>query len=286
MKMRELSRYELYTYVRDLIDNYEEGRVLIANFLGDLLDDFRMVLDVHTIILKDIENYFLYDSPLTNSLSKENIIDIFGENYRNLNTNSLINEDEYTNALGNFAKANDEYYTFNKLIKFLNDITDRFFENVGFYKIFPYDLEEDKYKILNNKVAEHRVFLSYAFKDRLYAFCLFIYMYFNSIFLYVDFLFCGELNDGVDIKNNLYNQLSLSSQLLFLRSVNSELNIRGSANIRGWCSWELGTFYTLKNINKDSKFYINLYGPKGKGEKNRQLDGVKPLFNIIKGVLV
>lgn len=44
--------------------------------------------------------------------------------------------------------------------------------------------------------------------------------------MYVDFLFCGKLNDGIDIKNNLYNQLSLSSQLLFLRSVNSELNIR------------------------------------------------------------
>ena len=283
--MRELSRYELYTYVRDLIDNDEEGRILIANFLGDLLDDFRMVLDVNIIILKDIETYFLYDSQLTNSLSKENIIDIFGENYRNLNTNSLINEDDYTNALGDFAKANDEYYIFNKLINFLNKITDRFIKQVGFYKIFPYDLEEDKYKILNNKVAEHRVFLSYAFKDHLYAFCLFIYMYFNGIFLYVDFLFCGELNDGVDIKNNLYNQLSLSSQLLFLRSVNSELNIRGSANIRGWCSWELGTFYTYKSTNKDSKFYLNLYEPKGKRKKNRQLDGIKPLVDVDKGKL-
>lgn len=82
------------------------------------------------------------------------------------------------------------------------------------------------------------------------------------------------------------NHNKIRKRINEISSVNIELNIRGSANIRGWCSWELGTFYTLKNINKDSKFYINLYGPKGKDEKNRQLDGVKPLFNIIKGVLV
>lgn len=284
--MRELSRYELYTYVKKLIDNNGQGKFLISNFLGDLLNDFRMVLDVHITILKDIENYFLYDSQPSDSVDKKVIIDNFGKNYIDLDSNPLIFDENYREILRSFEEARDGYYTFNKLINFLNEITDKYFEETGFYEIFPYDLEVDKKKILNNKVAKHRFFLSYAFVDRLYAFCLFLYMYYKGIFLYVDFLFCGELDDGSDIKKNLHKQLSLSNQLLFLRSVNSELSIRGNANIRGWCSWELGTFYTLNSINKDSKFYINLYGPKGKSKKNRQLDGIKPLYNIIKGVLV
>lgn len=63
---------------------------------------------------------------------------------------------------------------FNKLINYLNRIADRFFKQVRSYKVIPYDLEEDKYEILNNKVSDHRVFLSYAFKDYLYAF---VYLY-------------------------------------------------------------------------------------------------------------
>lgn len=265
--MRELSRYELYSFVKGLIDN-DDGKVFISNFLGDLVDDFRMILDVNIIVLKDIENHLLYDSQPNNSLKKEVIIDNFVRNYKTIDDNSIISETNYSEILGSFERASDAYYMFNKLINYLNRIKDRFFKQVGFYKIIPYDLKENKHKILNNKLADHRVFLSYAFKDPLYTFCLFIYMYFNGIFLYVDFLFCGELSDGVDIKNNLYTQLSLSSQLLFLRSVNSELSIRRNANIRGWCYWELGAFYTIKSINKDSKFYINLYSKKGKKIKN------------------
>ena len=68
--------------------------------------------------------------------------------------------------------------------------------------------------------------------------------------------------------------------------MNCELSIRGNANIRGWCSWELGTFYTINSINKDSKFYINLYSKKDKKIKNKQLDRIKLLSNIIGSVLV
>lgn len=284
--MRELSRYELYTYVRGLIDNNRQEEILISNFLGGLVGDFKMVLDVNIRILKNIENYFLYESQPNDLVDKDLIINNFRENYRDLNNNSLISETDYIEILGSLAEASDGYYAFNKLINFLIEITDRFLEKSGFYEIFPYDLERDEYNILNGRVAKHRVFLSYAFKDRLYAFCLFIYMYFKGIFLYVDFLFCGKLNSGVDIKKNLHNQLSLSNQLLFLRSINSELSIRGNANIRGWCSWELGTFYTNKSMNKDAKFYINLYSKKGKKINNKQLDGIRPLTNIVGGVLV
>lgn len=63
-----------------------------------------MVLDDHTIILKDIENYFLYESEPKKSVDKDLIISIFRENYRDLNNDSLIYEMNYREILGLLRK--------------------------------------------------------------------------------------------------------------------------------------------------------------------------------------
>lgn len=107
----------------------------------------------------------------------------------------------------------------------------------------------------------------------------------KDIFLYVDWIFSPNFKNGVDIKNNLSKHLSESRQLLFLRTVNSEFSIRGSGNIRGWCSWELGTFYTLNKMQSDDKYYIELYKSKNNKQNNKQLDGIKPLKTIFPGRL-
>ena len=108
----------------------------------------------------------------------------------------------------------------------------------------------------------------------------------KGIFLYVDWIFSPNFKNGVDIKNNLSKHLSESRQLLFLRTVNSEFSIRGSGNIRGWCSWELGTFYTLNKMQSDDKYYIELYKGRNNQQNNKQLDGIKPLKDIFSGRLV
>jgi len=148
---------------------------------------------------------------------------------------------------------------------------------------------ENKFRFNNNeenglKTPINRVFLSHAFDDHLYTFSLFLFMLKNQVFLYVDWLFCKPLNNGIEIKKNLENELALASQLLFLRTVNSEFSIKGSGNIRGWCSWELGSFYT-KSKTKNSKFYIELYSRKDTKLNNKQLDGISPLREINMGIL-
>ena len=44
----------------------------------------------------------------------------------------------------------------------------------------------------------------------------------HGIFLYVDWMWTSQLKDGKLIKNNLSKHLMESSQLLFLRTINSE----------------------------------------------------------------
>ena len=65
-----------------------------------------------------------------------------------------------------------------------------------------------------------------------------------------------------------------------MRTVNSEFSIRGSGNIRGGCSGELGTFYTLNKMQSNDKYYIELYKNKNNQQNNKQLDGIKPLKDI------
>lgn len=49
--------------------------------------------------------------------------------------------------------------------------------------------------------------------------------------------------DGRIVKNMLQTRLEESSQLLFLRTLNSELDIQGKQMQRPWCAWKLGNFY-------------------------------------------
>ena len=137
----------------------------------------------------------------------------------------------------------------------------------------------------DNGESKNQVFLSHAFDDKLYTLSLFIFMYERDIFLYVDWMFTRPFGNGENIKINLSNELSKSLQLLFLRTINSEFNIRGSGNIRGWCSWELGNFYIQNKGNRGEKYYIELYKNKTKQKRNRQLDGIKPLNKVEDGKL-
>ena len=81
-------------------------------------------------------------------------------------------------------------------------------------------------------------FLSYAFDDRAYAFFLFIHFMENGGFLFVDFLFNDELNNGGEIKRALDPWIRKSIQFLFLRSIKSDNRF-----VRQWCSWEIGRSY-------------------------------------------
>ena len=177
------------------------------------------------------------------------------------------------------GRNKDIYYLFNSIINVLNEINNKVLDSLKIQSnYFSRDSE------ILGKRFRNRVFLSHAFDDRLYTFSLFVFMLEKDIFLYIDWIFSPEFDNGEQIKDNLSERIFDSNQLLFLRTVNSELSIRGSGNIRGWCSWELGTFYSIKN--KYDKFYIELYKSKTIQKRNKQLDGIKPLKGISSGRLV
>ena len=284
--MDGIDRVSLYQSVQSIVDENKDYLYdfIVEQFEGSFWIDLSKLLKLNIAILAGIEDKFLINSHNI----KTDDFDFNKIYVENLNRFKLENDfikeknlsklESFTETIG---KSKDEYYAFNSLIKLLSDINNSIINqshtNGGY--------------IHNSRLSMadfdgNKVFLSHAFDDKLYTLSLFIFMLKKGIFLYVDWIFSPNFKNGVDIKNNLSKHLSESRQLLFLRTVNSEFSIRGSGNIRGWCSWELGTFYTLNKMQSDDKYYIELYKSKNNQQNNKQLDGIKPLKAIFSGRLV
>ena len=288
--MNGISRIELFSEIINLLDTEQQGGKWIKDIVGEMfLDDYKYLLKINIGILMDIESNYLVQSDYEQEIfTKEKLLTVYMDNVNLLER--ALRENHFKKLNLDYRKiqeSKDEVYAFNALLKILNDINNRVINGSEFnlYKYYA----ENKFRFNNNeenglKTPINRVFLSHAFDDHLYTFSLFLFMLKNQVFLYVDWLFCKPLNNGIEIKKNLENELALASQLLFLRTVNSEFSIKGSGNIRGWCSWELGSFYT-KSKTKNSKFYIELYSRKDTKLNNKQLDGISPLREINMGIL-
>lgn len=288
--MNGISRIELFSEIINLLDTEQQGGKWIKDIVGEMfLDDYKYLLKINIGILMDIESNYLVQSDYEQEIfTKEKLLTVYKDNVNLLERDLRENHFKKLNLdYRKIQESKDEVYAFNALLKILNDINNRVINGSEFnlYKYYA----ENKFRFNNNeenglKTPINRVFLSHAFDDHLYTFSLFLFMLKNQVFLYVDWLFCKPLNNGIEIKKNLENELALASQLLFLRTVNSEFSIKGSGNIRGWCSWELGSFYT-KSKTKNSKFYIELYSRKDTKLNNKQLDGISPLREINMGIL-
>ena len=288
--MNGISRIELFSEIINLLDTEQQGGKWIKDIVGEMfLDDYKYLLKINIGILMDIESNYLVQSDYEQEIfTKEKLLTVYMDNVNLLERDLRENHFKKLNLdYRKIQESKDEVYAFNALLKILNDINNRVINGSEFnlYKYYA----ENKFRFNNNeenglKTPINRVFLSHAFDDHLYTFSLFLFMLKNQVFLYVDWLFCKPLNNGIEIKKNLENELALASQLLFLRTVNSEFSIKGSGNIRGWCSWELGSFYT-KSKTKNSKFYIELYSRKDTKLNKKQLDGISPLREINMGIL-
>lgn len=278
--MKELSRVNLYMEVQNILESQNDDRYdfIFRYFNSGFRDDLLKLLNLNISILRGIEDKFLISSDNI-QFSKVELENIYIDNIRVLNIDSFL-EHKWSEKLKLFSNiihsSKNEFYAFNSLIKMLTEIGNYIINHHG----------NNNGRVFGGRIegeGRNQVFLSHAFDDKLYSLVLFIFMYRHNIFLYVDWMFSPEFRNGKEIKKNLFKEIQYSGQLLFLRTVNSELAIRGSANIRGWCSWELGTFYSLKG--KDDKFYIELYKSGEKMMRNKQLDGIKPLRRILRGRL-
>ena len=89
------------------------------------------------------------------------------------------------------------------------------------------------------------------------------------------------------LKHNLITAINNSVQLLFLRTLNSELGLQGgSRQIREWCAWEIGTFDYKSNNTSSEGFYIDRYRQNRQVKSRSQLlQDYQPLRAIKNGRL-
>ena len=133
----------------------------------------------------------------------------------------------------------------------------------------------------------NQVFLSHAFMDKLYTLGLFLYFFEQNVYLYVDWMHQPKNSKTKKLKGNLIQEINNSVQLLFLRTLNSELALQGGKRqIREWCAWEIGTFdYKTNGLDK-SRFYINRFRQNKQSKSRSQLiQDFQPLRGIQNGSL-
>ena len=134
-------------------------------------------------------------------------------------------------------------------------------------------------KLISENKGKIKTFLSYAFSDKGLSLALYLYFEIKNGFLFVDWMWNGQIKDGKKLKNLLDEELESSKQLLFLRTTASELEIKGNHTIRQWCSWEIGNYYTKF---QEKKYMLAFYNPT---TKNLFLDSFKIFNDVNEGII-
>lgn len=120
-------------------------------------------------------------------------------------------------------------------------------------------------------INQNFTFLSCAFRDKLMSFLVFLEAKSKNIILFVDWMYSYDYSSKTEeLKNNLSYFLKEVDNLLFLRSINSELNTyvttyglfaQNKKMVRQWCSWEIGHFYNnpLYSDSSCKKYQYDLH---------------------------
>ncbi len=267
--MEQLSRVQLY---QNLIQK-------------DMQSNIRTAFEVNIIILSDVEELFL-TLDQTMELIMSDYTELISQIRRNVEriqisdrygTDSLLTQKLISNILkivSRYENKDVDITTnarniFNKLIRELAEYNNKMIDEIARFT-------EQKQR---NNMSQ--VFLSHAYDDKAYSLALFDYFYERGIYLYVGWMHNELIEDGCQLKEILQKRLDESNQLLFLRTINSELDIRGRHMLRPWCAWELGNFYH-KN-HGDEKYLINLYSVDC--YRNIQVHGLKLFTDVVGGLL-
>lgn len=187
-----------------------------------------------------------------------------------------------------------EYYSFmTEVAEFLIDELniDERFEYIKEKKI--YDIKDNKPKIDRVEHGKYKkiCFLSHAYEDRAYCYGLYLIFKDTDTLLYVDWMHSEkaiEKDDFIELKKKLSNVLLNSDYFLFLRTISSELHVRGNHQIRQWCSWEIGNFYGI-NTNKYCISTVeenSLISSKVKEKSNISSNMLLADFNICQSIVL
>lgn len=240
-------------------------------------DVLHKMMNINLAILAEIEQMFLsQDSPNIEKADKDPFIVNFLKNNIQTIENTYQGDKQVERLCKKLSKLAKEYE--NKDAK----------ENQNARLLFNKIINElgafNEKQVLVDELPTHyiskpenmpQIFLSHAYDDRLFALALFHYFYNQNIYLFVDWMHNGEIKDGRTLKSILEDELRNSEQLLFLRTLNSELDIQGKHMLRSWCAWELGNFH----YRSQEKYLINLYSVDK--YENRQLHGLMLYTGIV-----
>lgn len=275
--MEELSREKLFLFV-----------INKDNIGIQIPEELLTVLNINLVFLSNLESLFISDSQ-KNLNSTRGLLDIMQENFlrtrEEVNISSALTGKNIYDLNRTVDKLEQllEYEgksanVFNKILKLLINWSDSVIND------YISDLKV-QFKNLVQEIPEknmNKVFLSYAYEDHLYTLSLFLFFYSKGIYLYIDWMHNDLIDSGVSLKDNLFREMNTCKQLLFLQSINMELNLSGNLGIKPWCAWEIGNFYR-KELGKE-KYYISIYD-KNKKNKNIILEGIEKLSSLNNGVL-
>lgn len=289
ISMNELDSSDVYDIkeVLDITANIiaREEHAIIESYNFDAKEDINIAL-YHTI---DLLSYHLDTSDediLVRFLKKTyKFIEPINKKRQGL-INNQIDDDIYSKAQRlpyielTVGKAFLTYYKIVSLI--VEDIN----EMPGWKEISEY--YKQKYEINNPvHIRENKplTFLSYAFKDNIYALFLFDLFENNGGFLYVDSLFGTDFGkDGSKIKNALSPWIDNASQILFLHSIHSDKVRKG---LSSWCSWELGEAYKANNNNQQKGFFKVVVAGIRQEDTHPIIDHqFKELDTVVNGIII
>lgn len=241
-KVEQLSRVQLY---RNLIrKNISESFVNVLQINIEILsgvEELFLTSDYHNEVLEI--DFFQLTNRIRNNVERLEMLEReWSDNsIFKLRNNILKLLREYENKINYKSTRN----FFNKLINELIDFNDKMID------------QNVEFEPRERQSGMPQVFLSHAYDDKVYSIALFDYFYEQGIYLYVGWMHNEIEEDGRIVKRILQTRLEESIQLLFLRTLNSELDIQGKQMVRPWCAWELGNFY--RKEHGEEKYLINLY---------------------------
>lgn len=262
----KLTREYLFNMVADRFELVEK-HLLKPGYKGVIITVFRDSSRIAHFLEGTIGSREKYSTDVIFSLFDEVLSVIEDENFRQSLSNNVHEEiEDKTKKKGNMNIRAFIVIVFKKMAEYHNTLIENDFSHPWF--------DENNGTVFG---PLPQTFLSYSYDDKGLALGLFLFFLTRGGFLYVNWMWSGVNPNSKITKAQLEKELAHSGQLLFLRTLNSELEYYGGSQIRQWCSWEIGNYYTKRN---DEKFIIDFYGNK---EKNDLLQSFKPLSYVIDG---
>ncbi len=221
-------------------------------------DDFT---DEHSFIISKFRNYLEFAYTLVKDIeekviTKPNGFELDESISQKFESSIELSQSKRTSKAKSkiFKTDRDEINNKDILKLVLQTIEDEFFFNKTECR-FIAELIRDK---SSKSKHLHKVFLSYAYEDKLYTLLLYIICLRYDIELHIDWMHNDDIPKCAELKKSLKNDISKCSQFLFLDTPASQLNVKGYHGLRQWCAWEVGIAYCDHKL-KLEKYFLDIY---------------------------